>query len=88
MFFKDLIPTQLNYMYFDFTKESLFKEVMYQIPFDELFIEPYQIKGYQYDSNAIVDSYISLELSHYDTVDFKPPLNFYRLQLNSPNKKI
>ena len=91
MFFKDYIPMQLNYMYFDFKQNvnqaNAYREVMYQIPFDELFIEPYQVKGYQYDGNIIVENDISLELSHYDTVDFKPPLNFYRLLLNEPNKK-
>ena len=91
MFFKDYIPMQLNYMYFDFKQNvnqaNAYREVMYQIPFDELFIEPYQVKGYQYDGNIIVENDISLELSHYDTVDFKPPLNFYRLLLNEPNEK-
>ena len=88
MFFKDLIPMQLNYMFFDFKNVTDYRELMYQIPFDELFVEPYKIKGYQHDDNDVpVESDINLELSHYDTADFKPPLNFYRLLLNSPNKR-
>ena len=86
MFFKDLIPKDMNYMYFDFKDEKDFKEILYQIPFDELIVQPsYKIKGYQYDSGDIVTYDIPLELSHYDISDFKPPLNFYRLLLNEPN---
>ena len=86
MFFKDLIPREMNYMYFDFKDEKDFKEILYQIPFDELIVQPsYKIKGYQYDSGDIVTYDIPLELSHYDISDFKPPLNFYRLLLNEPN---
>ena len=75
-------------MYFDFKEVSDFKEIMYQIPFDELLISgDYQVKGYQYDSGSIVENLIKLELSHSDYLDFKPALNFYRLLLNQPNQK-
>ena len=88
MFFKEYISYDMQYMYFDFKDVTDFKEILYQIPFDQLFIEnSYIIKGYQYDGNGIVSSDIILELSHSETTDFRPPLNFYRLLLNTPNKK-
>ena len=90
MLFKELIPIDMQYMYFNFTNVLDFKEILFQIPFDELFIDnSYQIKGYQYDQDDIpepVSRNIILELSHYETTDFNPALNFYRLLLNSPNK--
>ena len=87
MLFKELIHQDINYMYFNFRDKTTFKEIMYQIPFDELIVQPsYKVKGYQYDSGNIVINEIPLELSHYDISDFKPPLNFYRLLLTEPNK--
>ncbi len=88
MFFKEFIPIELQYMYFNFKDEINYKEILYQIPFDELFIQSgYSIKGYQYDGSGIESSNIILEISHSDMADFSPPLNFYRLILNKPNKK-
>ena len=89
MLFKELIPINMQYMYFNFKDELNFKEILFQIPFDELIIDSnYQIKGYQYDQDGItspVSRNIILELSHYETTDFNPALNFYRLLLNNPN---
>ena len=88
MFFKEFIPVDLQYMYFNFKDETKYKEILYQIPFDELFIQSgYIIKSYQYDGNAIEISNIVLKITNLDVVDFSPPLNFYRLILNQPNKK-
>ena len=87
MFFKEYISQEMQYMYFNFKNVNDFKEIMYQIPLDELIMDPsYKIKGYQYDSGSIIEKDIPLELSHNDISDFKPPLNFYRLLLNEPNQ--
>ena len=90
IFFKEYIDTSLQYMYFDFKDVKDYKEILYQIPFDELIIDQtYKVKGYQYDNEEQTDkieSYITLEISHSETLDFYPALNFYRLFLNAPNK--
>ena len=87
MFFKELIHEEMQYMYFNFKESDDFKEILYQIPFDQLIISgTYKIKGYQYDSGEKVEKDIPLEISHYDISDFRPPLNFYRLLLNNPNE--
>ena len=89
MFFKEYINPDMQYMYFDFTQVTNFAEILYQLPLDELVIESsYKIYGYQYDSGGKVTSPtggIVLESSHSDREDFYPPLNFYRLRLNTPN---
>ena len=90
VFFKEYIHVDLQYMYFDFKDKKDYKEILYQIPFDELIIdETYKVKGYQYDNeedNNIKEDSITLEISHSETLDFNPALNFYRLLLNDPNK--
>ena len=97
MFFKDYISYDMQYMYFDFKDVTDFREILYQILFDRLFIEnSYKIKGYQYDQydektedppDKPKEYDIILELNHSETTDFRPALIFYRLLLNSPNNK-
>ena len=89
IFFKELIDENLQYMYFDFTDAQNFPEILYQLPLNELSLEsPYRIIGYQYDDPAgRQNNDITLESSHADREDFYPPLNFYRIILNSPNNR-
>ena len=92
MFFREFIPKEeIQYMYFNFKEKIDYKDILFQIPFDTFDIQGgFKTYGYQYDGNGIsepVVSIIPLELSHSDTQDFQPPLNFYRLFLNQPNKK-
>ena len=90
IFFKELMDENLQYMYFDLTDVGAkeFPEIVYQLPLKELYFEsPYRIKGYQYDYPDEIKNYdILLESSHADREDFYPPLNFYRIILNTPNK--
>ena len=88
IFFKEYIPYDIQYMFFDLRDPNYFPEMLYQIPFDRLYNEEsYYVIGYQYDSDSgRTSSNIPLLLSHADRADFFPPLNFYRLLLNNPNK--
>ena len=87
--FKEYMPIYMNYMYFDYSGVNDFYELLYYIPFTELFYgNKYKIKGYSYEN---IEEEIILDLNNTkgnDIIgDVSPPLNFYHLNLAPVNKK-
>ena len=87
--FKEYIPINMQYMYFDYSGVSNFYELLYYIPFTQLFYgNAYKIKGYSYE---YTEEDIILELNEINTQyiigDVSPPLNFVHLNLPPMNHK-
>ena len=76
-------------MYFDYSGVNNFYELLYYIPFTELFYgSKYKIKGYSYEYNE-EEIFLDLNTTKGNDIigDVSPPLNFYHLNLPPMNKK-
>ena len=81
--FKEYIPKQMQYMYFNFNGIADFHEILYQIPFDHLYYgTDYKIKGYKFKG---YEEDIVLHYAQNKKEDYLPPLNFKHLNLPEPN---
>ena len=82
--FKEYIPPNMQYMYFNFVGLKDFNEILYQIPFDHLtYGTDFKIKGYKYGG---FEEDIILNYAQNKKEDFSAPLNFKKLEIPPPNK--
>ena len=83
--FKEYIPPNMQYMYFNFVGLKDFNEILYQIPFDHLYYGTnFNIKGYKYGG---FEEDIKLTYAKNKKEDFAAPLNFKKLEIPPPNKE-
>ena len=84
MLFKEYIPPDFQYMYFNFIGLIDFREILYQIPFDHLYYgTEYKLKGYRYGG---YEDDIIVHYAKNKKEDYSPPLNFKKLEIPPPNK--
>ena len=87
--FKEYMPTDMQYMYFDYSGVTNFYELLYYIPFTQLYYgNEYRIKGYSYGYNE-EDIILDLNSTLKDDIigDVSPPLNFVHLNLPEINHR-
>ena len=87
--FKEYIPIKMQYMYFDYHNIGNFYELLYYLPFDQLYYGTvYKIKGYSYEYK---EEDIFLNFTKKNIKDEKdiitPALNFKHLNFPPVNKK-
>ena len=87
--FKEYIPIKMQYMYFDYHNIGNFYELLYYLPFDQLYYGTvYKIKGYSYEYK---EEDIFLNFTKKNIKDEKdiitPALNFKHLNFPPINKK-
>ena len=88
--FKEYIPINMQYMYFDYSNVKDFYELLYYIPFTELIYgnNRYRIKGYAYEYEE-QNIYLELNSTNENEIigDVSPPLNFMHLNFPPVNKR-
>ena len=70
--FKEYIPIKMQYMYFDYHNIGNFYELLYYLPFDQLYYGTvYKIKGYSYENVQREEIYFKKKKTAKKISDFK-----------------